>query len=236
MPLSLRLALITLLTLALTACEGVDLNRVLGDSAEQNNEDRIAAGLREALRVGAERTVEQTGREDGYLGDSRIRIPLPDQFQSAASQLRRVGLDSQVDELERSMNRAAESAAREAAPVFASVIRNMRPSDVYALLEGDDDAATRFLRDQSETELRERYEPIVRDNMEQAGVYRLYQPLQESFNRLPMLPSLDVDLDRYVTDRALDGLFTVLAQEESRIREDPAARTTELLRDVFGRN
>nr|WP_091644033.1 DUF4197 domain-containing protein [Aquisalimonas asiatica] len=204
------------------------------DSAEEGD-DRVAAALRDALRVGTERTVDRTAREDGYLGNADIRIPLPDQFDAAASQLQRVGLGGQVDALERSMNRAAEQAASEAASVFAGAIREMRPADVHAVLNGGSDAATRYLRDQSESELRERYQPVVREQMDAAGVYRVYQPLRDSYNQMPLLPRLDLDLDRYVTDQALDGLFTVLAEEEARIRADPAARTTELLRDIFGR-
>ncbi|MFV8836308.1 DUF4197 domain-containing protein [Aquisalimonas sp.] len=205
------------------------------DPAEDEGDDRVAAALRDALRVGTERTVDRTAREDGYLGNADIRIPLPEQFDSAASQLQRVGLGGQVDTLERTMNRAAEQAASEAASVFAGAIRDMRPADVHAVLNGGSDAATRYLRDQSESELRERYRPIVREQMDAAGVYRVYQPLRDGYNQLPLLPSLELDLDRYVTDQALDGLFTVLAEEEARIRADPAARTTALLRDVFGR-
>ncbi|WP_290652327.1 DUF4197 domain-containing protein [Aquisalimonas sp.] len=237
-----QLFAILLVTLLASGCAGADFT-IPGseqdgsveqvDSAEQD-EGRVAGALREALRVGTERTVERTAREDGYLGNARIRIELPDELQSAATRLRAAGLGSQVDELERTMNRAAESAAQEAASVFADAIRNMRPADVYAVLNGEDAAATAYLREHSESELRQRYQPVIQGHMEQTGVYRVYQPLRNTYNQLPLLGELDLDLERYVTDRALDGLFTVLAEEEARIREDPRARTSELLRDVFG--
>lgn len=232
-----RLIAVFLAAILATGCAGIDLPIPTfdRDDASEDEDDRVAAALREALRVGAERTVDRTARENGYLGNADIRIPLPDQLDSAGSQLQRVGLGAQVDALEHSMNRAAEQAANEAVSVFADAIQQMRPADVYAVLNGDRDAATRYLREQSESELRTRYQPIVREQMDAAGVYRVYQPLRDSYNQLPLLPRLELDLDRYVTDQALDGLFTVLAEEEERIREDPAARTTALLRDVFGR-
>lgn len=223
------------LTLLLTACAGLELPRDLPFGRDANDDDRGAEAIREALRVGTERTVDRTGREDGYLGNAMIRIGLPEEFRSAADRLRSFGLGGQVDDLERRMNRAAEAAATEATPIFANAIRDMRPADVFAVIRGEDDAATRYLRDQSEDTLRERYEPVVQKHLGEAGVYRVYQPLRDSYNRLPGLPALDLDLDRYVTDRALDGLFAVLAEEEGRIREDPAARTTQLLREYFGR-
>ncbi|WP_017941062.1 MULTISPECIES: DUF4197 domain-containing protein [unclassified Thioalkalivibrio] len=216
--------------LLLSACAGLDVR----DFGLNGGGDRAEEAIREALRVGTERTVQRTGREDGYWGNALIRIGLPQELEQAGDVLRRVGFASEVDDLERRMNRAAEAAAQEAVPVFVSAIRGMRPDDVYGVLRGDEDAATQYLRGASESTLRERYMPIVREQMERADVYRVYQPLRDAAGRIPGLSGLDVDLDRYVTDHALDGLFTILADEERRIREEPAARTTQLLRDYFG--
>ncbi|WP_018876344.1 MULTISPECIES: DUF4197 domain-containing protein [unclassified Thioalkalivibrio] len=220
-----------LLPFLLTACAGLDV-RDFG--LDGGGGDRAEEAIREALRVGTERTVERTGREDGYWGNALIRIGLPQELEQAGDVLRRVGFAREVEDLERRMNRAAESAAREAVPVFVDAIRGMRPEDVQGVLRGADDAATQYLRGASESTLRERYMPIVREQMERADVYRVYQPLRDAAGRIPGLEALDVDLDRYVTDHALDGLFTILADEERRIREDPAARTTQLLREYFG--
>ncbi|WP_019024426.1 MULTISPECIES: DUF4197 domain-containing protein [unclassified Thioalkalivibrio] len=227
------LVLLLFLPFFLSACAGLDV-RDFGLNGEGSGGDRAEEAIREALRVGTERTVERTGQEDGYWGNQAIRIGLPQELRQAGDVLRSAGLGSQVDDLERRMNRAAEAAAREAAPVFVSAIRGMQPSDVHAVLRGDDDAATQYLRGASESDLRERYAPVVREHMEGAGVYRVYQPLRDAASRIPGMADLDVDLDRYVTDHALDGLFTILADEERRIREDPAARTTQLLREYFG--
>ncbi len=230
----LRLLPILLLGLLLTGCALLETLESDRRSGADNDESRIAAGLREALRVGTERTVERTNQTDGYLGNELIRIALPDQLQSAQSQLRRIGMSRQVDELEVAMNRAAELAAAEAVEVFGGSISRMRPADVYAVFNGGPDAATQYLQADSEETLRERYRPIVASRLETVQGYDLYREIASNWNRIPLVQPLEVDLDRYVTERALDGLFTVLAEEEQRIREDPVARTTAILRDVFG--
>lgn len=204
--------------------------------AAASDDTRVSAALREALRIGTQRTVERTNRVDGYLANEAIRIALPEELLSASNRLRQLGLGRQVDELEVAMNRAAEQAAGEARAIFVDAIANMRPRDVQAVFTGGPDAATRYLRGQSEDTLRQRYEPIVASRLEAVNGYAYYQQLARAWNRLPLVEPLTVDLDRYVTEQALDGLFTVLAEEEGRIREDPVARTTDLLRDVFGRD
>lgn len=227
-----RLLLVLVSLCVLTACPALEELTREGQSGP--NESRVAAGLREALRVGTERASERTGRADGYLGNELIRIPLPERLQTAGSQLRRVGLGRQVDELEVAMNRAAELAAREAGSVFADAIRRMQPADVYAVFNGGPDAATRYLRQSAEAVLKQRYQPIVADRLEGVNGYAVYQDIVARWNRLPLVEPLEFDLEDYVTERALDGIFTVLAEEEQRIRQDPVARTTQLLRDVFG--
>jgi len=229
----LRIPMLLLLPLLLSACV---LLPVEGGGGAENDESRVAAGLREALRVGTERTVDRTNREGGYLQNAQIRIPLPEDVQSAGSQLRRIGLGRQVDELETAMNRAAEQAAGEAAQVFSQAIRSMQPADVYAVFRGGSDAATQYLRQESESVLRDRYQPVVATQLASVNGYDYFQEIARTWNRLPLVSPIEVDLERYVTERALDGLFTVLAEEEQRIREDPVARTTSLLRDVFGRS
>ena len=211
----------------LLAAAGLQQPSVLDDGT-------IAAGLKEALRVGTDRTVQSTSREDGFLGNGLIRIALPEQLESTAKGLRAVGFGSQVDELEVSMNRAAERAAGEAAAVFIDAIRQMSFADVRSIWQGPDDAATAYFRAKTSDDLRIRFGPIVDESMQQVGLARLYDDLLAKLARLPLVPQPDLDLGEYVTDRALAGLFTVLEQEEAKIRTDPAARTTALLRTVFG--
>ncbi len=218
----------------LASCAALDDLARTGETSD--NEARVAAGLREALQVGSERTANRVGRVDGYLANEMIRIGLPESMRSVASRLRQVGLGRQVDQLEIAMNRAAEAAAEEAVILFRDAITGMRPADVMAVFRGGEDAATRYLRNQSEIRLRQRYQPIVRRHLDQVQGLDTYREIAERWNRLPMVDPLEVDLEAHVTDRALDGLFLILAEEERRIRSDPVARTTELLREVFGRS
>ena len=199
------------------------------------DEPTVIAGIKEALRVGTQNTVLSTSKLDGFLGNQLIRIAVPEQMESMASALRKIGLGSQVDELEVGMNRAAELAAAEARDVFWNAITGMTVSDAFEILSGGDTAATEYFRDRSYASLKSRFHPIVQQKIEEIGLSRVYGRVADTYNNLPLAgtPRL-VDLDEYVTDRALAGLFTVLAIEERKIRQDPIARTTELLRRVFG--
>ena len=227
-----RILILALIGL-LAACAAPD--EWAGTAPPGNDQALIADGLREALRVGSERAGSRLGRTDAYFGDPRFRIPLPESMQSAAVQLRRIGMGNRVDQLELAMNRAAEAAANEAASVFFAAISRMQPADVQAVLRGGDDAATRYLRQAAGPELRQRYQPVVRRQLENVRGLEHYQELANAWNRLPGVQPLEADLEAWVTERALHGLFDALAEEEARIRHDPVARTTELLRQVFGR-
>lgn len=239
---SLRLvALLGPLVLACAGGGGLDLS-TLGSVLDSTSggavldESTVASGLKEALRVGAERTVETTSRVDGYLGNDVIRIPLPDELDSMARALRTVGMGAKVDELEVAMNRAAEQAAGEALDVFWAGIREMSVRDAWDILNGPEDAATRYFRRTTGEALRARFEPIVDEKMTAVGLVQLYDEATARYRALPFsqVAGQPPELRGHVTERALDGLFTVLAEEEARIRRDPAARTTALLQRVFG--
>jgi len=150
------------------------------------------------------------------------------------SLLRTAGMGSQVEGLEIAMNRAAEKASGEAVDIFVNAIRDMTIRDVYEIWQGPDSAATEYFRRNTSDALRSRFRPIVAEKMEQVGLYRIYTSLTRHYEQLPLASKPALDLEEYVTEEALGGLFTVLASEEKRIREDPAARTTDLLRTVFG--
>ena len=197
------------------------------------DQQTVAAGLKEALRIGTDRTVSSTARIDGFLANTLIRIVVPEQLAPMAGVLRTVGLGSQVDALEVSMNRAAELAASEARTVFVDAITGMTLADAFSILKGGDTAATDYFRDRTGDTLRARFDPIVAAKMEEVGLYRLYGQLTNAYAALPLTTKPPLDLGDYVTEKSLEGLFTVLGAEEKRIREDPAARTTELLRKVF---
>lgn len=223
----------------LVAAAGVGL-AVAGCAAFGNgfagapSDDTIVAGLREALRFGVERSVSRAARPGGFLDDPRVRIPLPPQLEKLGAGLRALGFGSTVDELEVAMNRAAERAAREAQGPLVSAVAGLQIADARAIRAGGDDAATQFLRRESEPALRERLAPVVEAAMRGAGVYRAFQEILARNHALALLKDPAVDLNRYVTEQTLDGLFTLIASEERRIRIDPKARTTDLLRAVFG--
>ncbi|MFO8004092.1 DUF4197 domain-containing protein [Thioalkalivibrio sp.] len=198
--------------------------------------EQLVAGLKEALETGSRRAIEAAGESGGFEDNPDIRIPMPGPLATASGMLRGVGLGRQVDEFEESMNRAAEKAVPEARDIIIEAIRDMSIDDARAILVGPEDGATRFLRRQAEDRIAERFRPIVAESMEETGVTRAFTGLTEQVGtRLPGISAVDeLDLNEYVTNETLDGVFTLLAQEEKKIRQDPAARTTELLREVFG--
>ena len=195
--------------------------------------DTIAQGLREALAVGIRNTVAQTGKEGGYLQNPAIRIPLPDKLKTVGDTLRKVGLGGQVDLVEAKMNAAAEEAAQGALPVFMDAISRMTFEDAKAILHGSHTAATDFLRRTTSDQLRDKYAPITAKHMRAVGLVKLYGGVMEKYRAIPFAPKVDFSMEQYVTDQALTGLFNVLAEEEQKIRRNPAARTTALLRRVF---
>lgn len=193
-----------------------------------------ADGLREALRVGTTRAVELLGRPDGYLADPQVRIPLPDKVDGVARALRTIGAGSIVDEFVTSMNRAAEAAAPQAKAVFIDAVRTMTFSDAMTIIRGNAHEATDYLRRTAGPRLAERLRPIVADKLDSVGATREFDDLVSRAEQLPFIHRPVFDLTGYVTDEALDGLFLTIAREEERIRRDPLARTTELLRRYFG--
>jgi hypothetical protein len=220
-----------------------ELDRVLASAgglsggAGALDESTIVAGLRDALRVGTERAVSSTSRAGGYLTNELIRIHTPESLDTMASALRAAGMGAKVDELEVAMNQAAERAAGEATSVFGKGIQQMTIQDARGILDGGDTAATDYFRRTTSGELRERFAPIVEEKMAAVGLVSLYDDLTTRYRAIPLssLAGEPPDLRSHVTEGALDGLFTVLGQEESKIRRDPAARSTELLQQVFGR-
>jgi hypothetical protein len=230
----LPIRIIAVIALFLTACISAStLDRVLQQDGALD-EATVADGLREALRIGTGRATTSTSKVDGFYRNQMIRIALPEQYDSVAETLKNFGLGSYVDDFERSMNRAAERASGEAVDVFWSAITRMTIQDAFGILDGGETAATDYFRLTTTASLTARFQPIVIENMEKTGVYNIYNDLVAKYNAMPVEKPPAVDLDEYVTAKTVDGIFSVLEGEEKRIREDPAARTTDLLKRVFG--
>jgi hypothetical protein len=208
------------------------IGEMLGDDGALD-EATVAAGLKEALEIGTERATASTSKFDGFYGNALIRIALPQQYDGVANTLRKLGMGSYVDDFERSMNRAAERASGEAVDVFWPVIKQMSITDAFGILNGGETAATDYFRRTTSATLTARFQPIVIASMEEVGVYNIYNDLVAKYNQLPIDKPEAIDIDDYVTDRTVNGIFIVLEGEEKRIREDPVARTTELLKKVF---
>ena len=200
-------------------------------------ESEITAGLKEALSVGAKRAVDYLGSPGGFLDDPQVRIPLPQSLDTVASVLRNVGQGALVDEFEQTVNRAAEAAIPKTLDIVEETVKDMTVEDARQILNGGDDAATRYLHEKAGAALREAIRPIVSQATDQAGTTAAYKEMI-SGARADMLGGFlggsSLDLDSYVTDKTLDGLFYKMAEQERMIREDPVARSTELLKKVFG--
>ena len=195
--------------------------------------DEISAGLKEALEVGTEKAVALVSKPNGYYLNPDIKIPLPQSVQKVEKLLRATGYGEKVDNFELSMNRAAERAAPEAKSIFGDAIKQMTFADAKKILNGPDNAATLYFEDKTSSRLQEIFKPIIKNAMGQVGVTRSYQDLNSKVESMPFGKSISFDLDQYVTDGALKGLFKMLAEEEKRIRTQPAARVTDLLKKVF---
>lgn len=223
--------------LSFTACTELSQSlQLLGLPAPAGlTQDQIAAGLKEALRIGTEHTTALTGKPDGYYRNPSIRIPMPDQLRAFEKGLRVFGFGPQVDEFVLSMNRAAEQAAPQATEIFIGAIAQMTIADAQQILSGPDTAATEYFKAKSSAQLTAAFRPHVERAMNQVGVTRQYKDLMQHFKTIPFPKTELVDLDQYVVGKGLEGLFLILGQEERAIRTNPAVRTTDLLKKVFAK-
>ncbi len=193
-----------------------------------------AGGLKEALIQGISKGADQASKTDGFNLNRLIRIPFPPDAQRVANTLRTIGLGGQVDKFELSLNRGAEDAAKSAKPIFLSAIRSLTFSDVWGILTGSKDAATQYLKRTTTAQLTTAFKPIMQQSLDKVDATRYYSVLTTRYNQLPLVTPVQTDLNQYATGKAVDGLFTLIAQEEADIRENPVARTTALLKRVFG--
>ena len=206
-----------------------------GSSIGAPSEKTNAAGIKEALAVGTERAVKSLSKENGYFGNAAVKILMPSSIQKVAEVARMAGYQKQVDEFILSMNRAAEAAAPQAARYFGDAIRDMTLEDARGILMGGDTAATDFFRRKTHDKLYAAFKPVVSQKVGEVGATRAYKTMMGRYENVPMMGKQSLDLDDYVTNKSLDGLFLMVGEEEKKIRTNPAARTTDLLKSVFGK-
>lgn len=197
-----------------------------------NNE--IISGLKEALNVGTKNATNKASITDGFFKNPLIKIPFPKEVKQVETTLRNMGINKPVDDFIKTMNRAAEDASKKAAPIFVGAITKMTIQDGLTLLNGGDTAATSYLRKSTSSQLATEFKPVIKQATTKAEVTKYWTTMIKSYNKIPMVKKVNPDLDEYITQKALSGLFTLVGQEETKIRKDPMAQITNLLKKVFG--
>ncbi|HNS11170.1 MAG TPA: DUF4197 domain-containing protein [Bacteroidia bacterium] len=212
---------------------GKEINKTLSGGTTLSNAE-IISGLKQALEIGSQNAGKSTSKVDGFFRNPLIKIPFPPEAIEMEKKLRAIGMGKQVDEFVMTINRAAEEASKQASPVFVDAIKGMSITDGLSILRGADTAATGYLRQRTASNLRVKFKPVIHSATQKVNVTKYWSPLINTYNAIPLVKKMNPDLDAYITDRALHGLFKVVSQEEIKIRRDPAARVTELLKKVFG--
>jgi hypothetical protein len=193
-----------------------------------------SSGLKEALTRGADIAVSQLGKKNGFLGDKRVKIPLPKSAQTAEKMMRTFGMKKQADELIETMNRAAEMAVVEAKPILTNAVKSMSFDDARGILTGGDDAATQYFKRTTSKDIGARFLPIVKTATAKVDLAGQYNKYAGQAAKLGLMSEQDADLDTYVTQKAMDGLFLMIAEQEKAIRKDPIGTGSSLLKKVFG--
>ena len=201
--------------------------------ADITNKDAVS-GLRQALTDGAAAAVGKLGVENGFFGNTRVKIPLPESLQKVEGLMRAMGMKRQADELELAMNRAAESAVTEAKPLLVDAVKNMSIEDAKAILTGGDNAATEYFRRKTAEPLAKKFLPIVKKSTAQVGLAEKYNAIAGKGSQLGVIDASQASIEQYVTKKALDGLYTMIADEEKALRQDPVGATSSLVQKVFG--
>lgn len=228
-----KISLLVFLFWGCTAQQIQSISDAIGYEEELTT-DQVVEGLKEALVKGVSTGTQKVGKVDGYFKNPQIKIPFPPDVQKVENTLRDVGLGSEVDRFVKTLNRGAEEAAKEAKPVFVSAIKQMTINDAWSILKGENkEAATNFLRRTTSSELRSRFSPIVKRALDQTNATKYYTDIINRYNKIPLVEDVNPDLESYATEKAMEGLFVMIAEEEKKIRANPTSRTTDLLKRVF---
>jgi hypothetical protein len=229
------LVIIAILSIQITDAQFFkDAKKLLNSKTKGLTEKDAADGIKEALVNGTGESVKVVSVLNGYWGNPEIKIPFPSEAKEMESKLRAIGMAKKVDEFNESMNRAAEKAASEAKPIFIAAIKGMTVRDAINIVKGADNAATMYLKNTTSPELIGKFQPIIKTSLDNVNATRYWSDLITIYNKIPLVKRMNPNLSEYVTQRAIDGLFIMIAKEEIKIRKDPMARTSELLKKVFG--
>ncbi|PKP47768.1 MAG: DUF4197 domain-containing protein [Bacteroidetes bacterium HGW-Bacteroidetes-12] len=209
-----------------------EVNNSTGTSSLTNSE--VISGLKEALTIGTNNSTALTSRLDGFYKNPEIFIPFPAEAIKVKEKVEAIGMKKQVDEFVLTLNRAAETASKEAAPIFIDAIKNMSIADGFAILRGNNNAATQYLIEKTSASLKIKFNPIVKNAISTVEVTKYWNPIISAYNKIPFTEKQNPDLEDYVTTKAMDGLFLMIQKEEANIRLNPAARVTDILKKVFG--
>jgi len=213
-----------------------DVMKSVGTSSKGASDDStIVSGLKEALSIGTEKAVTNVSQVNGYFGNQMIKILMPEKIQKVADVLKKIGYQKEVDDFVLSMNRAAEKAAPKATSIFVDAIKEMTFEDARGILNGGDTSATEFFKKKTHDKIYDAFKPIISSSMDEVGVTRSYKEMIGKYESIPFMSKESLDLDHYVTTKSMDGLFYMVGQEEKKIRTDPAAQVTDLLKTVFGK-
>jgi len=211
-----------------------EVNKVAGSQQQALTTAEVADGLKEALIKGISNGSDLVSQLDGYFKNPEIKIPFPPEVKKVEDKLRQVGLGNEVDKFVLTLNRGAEDAAKEAKPIFITAIKSMTIQDAWGILRGQPDAATQYLKRTTSAQLKEKFKPVIQNSLNKVNATKYYGDIVTQYNKIPFTDDVNPNLDDYATDRAIEGLFTMIAKEEKNIRQDPVARTTDLLKKVFG--
>ncbi|MCB0380562.1 MAG: DUF4197 domain-containing protein [Flavobacteriales bacterium] len=227
---------ITLITLAGCAEMTSVMEQVsteMGSTTPSLTNDEVIRGLREALTVGTNNSSSLTSKLDGFYKNPEIFIPFPEEAIKVKNTVEDLGMKKQVDEFVMTLNRAAETATKEAAPIFVNAIKEMTIADGFAILRGNDNAATQYLKDKTSAQLKVKFNPVVKNAIQKVEVTKYWNPVINTYNKVPFVEPMNPNLEDYITTKAMDGLFLMIEKEEAKIRKDPLARVTDLLKKVF---
>ncbi|MGB0882920.1 MAG: DUF4197 domain-containing protein [Vicingaceae bacterium] len=210
-----------------------DMNTIPTGPAPLTNIE-VIKGLKEALSVGTNNSTALTSKLDGFYKNPEIFIPFPPEAIKVKEKVEMLGMQSQVDKFVMTMNRSAETATKKAAPIFLNAITNMSIADGFAILKGGDNAATNFLKEKTSAQLRTEFNPVVKNAINEVEVTKYWNPVITTYNKIPFIEKQNPDLEDYITTKAMDGMFLMIAKEEKNIRKDPIARVSDILKRVFG--